>query len=46
MNDDIKEIRKNIRSQSRALYRVLVKSREPTTAAIDGRSVEQVECVT
>ena len=37
---------KNIRSQSRAAYKVFVGLREPTTAAIDGRSVEQVECVT
>jgi hypothetical protein len=33
----------NIRSQSRAVYKVFVGSREPTTAAIDGRSVEHVE---
>ena len=42
-DDDEKTMIKNIRSQSRAAYKLLVKSREPTTAAIDGRSVEQVE---
>lgn len=33
----------NLRSQIRAAYKLFVKSREPTTAAIDGRSLEQVE---
>jgi hypothetical protein len=35
--------KKHIRSQIRELYRVFVKSREPTTAAIDGRSDDVVE---